>query len=188
MKKTFAKLRFEKGTVLAVWTSPNMTRILDVLQWSAYDRFPENGEYMYAEIGYNAEEVGMTDEEKQLCENQYKLVVEQDNAAAWEIHGYLYDDCENSRPKLLEERCWTPEGIKSSSDAQKWLLEHYPDYYMGMSVIQKCPGGSLLFTAVPCEEYPTGMWETKKNRYEYAVQAAKRLSCNIADSLFKNKN
>jgi hypothetical protein len=63
--------------------------------------------------------------------------------------------------------------------AEKWILKNHPDYYMGYGVHQECPSGAFCASAVPCGEYPAGMYENAANRRKYAEMRAEQLGVEI---------
>lgn len=68
--------------------------------------------------------------------------------------------------------------IKSLEDAERWVLENHPAYYIGMSAHQDCPSGDVMFGAVP-SAYPEGYRETYENRMKYAQESADRLGVQL---------
>lgn len=105
--------------------------------------------------------------------------------APYVITGRVFSDeprDPNTRYKtynIIEEKEWKPSEVHSLEDAEKWILENHPDYYMGFGVHQECPSGNLRYGAVPCAEYPDGMYENAENRRKYAEMRAEQLGVDI---------
>lgn len=105
--------------------------------------------------------------------------------APYVITGRVFSDeprDPNARYKtynIIEEKEWEPSEVHSLEDAEKWILENHPDYYMGYGVNQKCPSGNLCYGAVPCAEYPDGMYENAENRRKYAAMRAEKLGVKL---------
>lgn len=75
----------------------------------------------------------------------------------------------------LEEKEWEVEA-ESAKDAIIWLMNNYPEYYMGGSAHCITVGRSEFYmTAVPCLEYGNGNYETVDNRVAYLKQVLSRI-------------
>ena len=102
------------------------------------------------------------------------------------IHGYVYGetpqysawDKEHACPdyELIDEKSWHPENVHSLDDAERWLLENHPDYYMGHTISQQCICGNFRCTPKPGNYYEDGNFETFANRRKYAQEMANQLN------------
>ena len=64
----------------------------------------------------------------------------------------------------LEEKEWDLE-YSDVNDGEKWLIDNYPEYYMGACI--QGNNGDFILTAIPGVEYGYGNFETIQNRISY---------------------
>ncbi|MBP3781710.1 MAG: hypothetical protein J6I68_00515 [Butyrivibrio sp.] len=105
--------------------------------------------------------------------------------APYHIHGIFFEELggDKSIPKILEEKDFeAPEWVKSLEDAEIWMLETHPDYYMGCTIAQRCNCGDFLATAMPCAEYDKKDYETWEGRRNYAQRKLNELGDKLVGS------
>ena len=149
----------------------------------------------------------LTDAEREQCKDYAKKFDDLHANAPYKIIGRIFSDKptyyewddEKKYPRYNElenlSKEWTVDEVHSLQDAEKWLLSNHPDYYMGCSIVQNCPSGNFLASAVPCGEYPKGMYETIENRRDWARKKAAEFGVEIGPfeyqtekSVRRNKN
>lgn len=168
---------------------------LDVLRVDAADhtqafghgRDAKQGDYLSAYEGdvMVKEYIGKDHPEYEDCvklQNEFNNIHKN---APYVVTGRVFadepDDPDSRWPRysITEEKAWKPEDVHSLEDAEKWILKNHPDYYMGYGVHQECPSGAFCASAVPCGEYPAGMYENAANRRKYAEMRAEQLGVEI---------
>jgi len=148
-----------------------------------FGRLPIEGDYHTHRFeSLTIEELSKDDKDK--CVEYAKAFDDLHKNAPYKIIGrifsekptfYDWDDKKSfPRYKELEDlsKEWSVDSVHSLDDAEKWILQNHPDYYMGCSIVQNCPSGNFLASAIPCGEYPQGMYETVENRREWAKKKA----------------
>lgn len=75
------------------------------------------------------------------------------------------------------EQSYIVPGAHSLDEGYKWMIENHPAQLMGCSI--STSSGDFRFGAVPCNEYGTGYYETRRNREKYAKKEAERLGCQL---------
>ena len=148
----------------------------------------QDGDY-YSTSGKYKEMAPLSEAEREKCKEWEKEFDAMHERADYDITGTLYSveptyydwDKEHHFPNFAEidKKIWEHIPVKSIDDAKRWVLENYPDYYMGMSASQNCPSGNFMMGAVPCIEYGENMYKTYADRRNWAEQEAARLGCTI---------
>lgn len=148
----------------------------------------QDGDY-YSTSGKYKEMAPLSEAEREKCKEWEKEFDAMHERADYDITGTLYSveptyydwDKEHHFPNFAEidKKIWEHIPVKSIDDAKRWVLENYPDYYMGMSASQNCPSGNFIMGAVPCIEYGENMYKTYADRRNWAEQEAARLGCTI---------
>lgn len=97
-------------------------------------------------------------------------------AGQFNITGHIYDTKPTSSGKLIkydrevDTKEWKQiAGVKNLGEAEKWLLENHPDYYMGAVIQEDIPNGRRMVVPRPGSRfYSEGEYETIQGRRDHA--------------------